>query len=101
MISRLQLGLDEDFDADDFLDEESEDEDIEDDHEHDRGHSDEEGGKCPHEQPLMKIACCPHPPYVYSSKGPVCGHAERGETVHKLPCGHYGVPTRDVAIQGN
>ncbi len=104
LLNVFQLGLDEeDLDADEFMEEESDSED-DDDTCDDRGHGgqDVEEVKCPHSRgSSMKISCCPHPPYVYSSGGPVCGGSLLdGTTVHKLPCGHYGVPTKDVAIQG-
>lgn len=89
------MGLDEDLDQEEYL-EEDEEEDSEEDE------SDEEENDEKLQTSLPKsggsiITCCPRLVLPTGSVMPSC---QLDQDLPRLPCGHFGVPTRDVGIQG-
>ena len=97
----LQLGLDEDNPQDFMSDEEVDSSDEE--YSSDSYEEDEDvhGGRKVMAVPLAPISmnsrpivtCCPR----MSAAMTTC---KLDKDLPRMPCGHFGVPTRDVAIQG-
>ena len=98
-----KLGLDEE-DHEEYLEEMGEDSEEEDEEESDE--EDEEGEE--DEEVTGKVQLLSHPLPPTESKGSIitcCPRILRGScnldrNLPRLSCGHFAVPTRDVAIQG-